>query len=88
SGAEANEAALKLVRLAAGEGRYKIVSFNHCFHGRTMGSLSLTPGKYQQGFEPMLPGNVKADYGDLDSVAAAIDGETAGVFVEPIQGEG
>jgi acetylornithine/N-succinyldiaminopimelate aminotransferase len=88
SGGEANEAALKLVRLAAGEGRYKIISFNHCFHGRTMGGLSLTPGKYQAGFEPMLPGNVKADYGDLDSVRDAIDDETAGVFVEPIQGEG
>jgi len=88
SGAEANEAALKLVRLAAGEGRYKIVSFEKCFHGRTMGALSLTPEKYQQGFEPMLPGNVKVPYGDLSAVADAIDDETAGVFVEPIQGEG
>ncbi|MDP6990955.1 MAG: aminotransferase class III-fold pyridoxal phosphate-dependent enzyme, partial [Planctomycetota bacterium] len=43
SGAEANEAALKLVRLAAGPGRYKIISFNKSFHGRTMGGLSLTP---------------------------------------------
>ncbi len=65
SGGEANEAALKLVRLAAGEGRYKIISFNNCFHGRTMGGLSLTPGKYQSGFEPMLPGNVMVEYGDL-----------------------
>jgi predicted acetylornithine/succinylornithine family transaminase len=88
SGAEAVEAALKLVRLAAGPGRYKIISFNHCFHGRTMGALSLTPEKFQAGFEPMLPGNVKCDYGDLDGVRAAIDAETAGVFVEPIQGEG
>ncbi len=88
SGAEANEAALKLVRLAAGEGRYKIISFNGCFHGRTMGALSLTPAKYQEGFEPMLPGNVKVDSGDLGAVAAAIDDETAGVFVEPVQGEG
>jgi len=88
SGAEANEAALKLVRLAAGEGRYKIISFHHCFHGRTMGALSLTPEKFQVGFEPMLPGNVKVDYNDLDAVAAAVDGETAGIFVEPIQGEG
>ena len=88
SGAEAIEAALKLVRLAAGPGRYKIISFHNCFHGRTMGALSLTPEKYQAGLEPMLPGNVKATYGDLASVWAAIDGETAGVFVEPIQGEG
>ncbi len=88
SGAEANEAALKLVRLAAGEGRYKIISFNDCFHGRTMGSLSLTPKSFQKGFEPMLPGNVMVDYGDLDAVAAAVDDETAGIFVEPIQAEG
>ncbi len=88
SGAEANEAALKLVRLAAGAGRYKIVSFNNCFHGRTMGSLSLTPESFQKGFGPMLPGSVKVDYGDLEAVADAIDDETAGVFVEPIQAEG
>jgi len=88
SGTEANEAAIKLVRLAAGEGRYKIISFNNCFHGRTMGGLSLTPTDKQKGFEPMLPGNVMVDYGDLYSVQEAIDDETAGVFVEPIQGEG
>ena len=88
SGAEANEAALKLVRLAAGEGRYKIISFNDCFHGRTMGALSLTPESFQKGFEPMLPGTVKVDFGDLDATAAAVDGETAGIFVEPIQCEG
>ncbi|MGC9453692.1 MAG: aspartate aminotransferase family protein [Phycisphaerae bacterium] len=88
SGAEANEAAIKLVRKAAGEGRYKIISFENCFHGRTMGGLSITPKNFQAGFEPMLPGGVMVPYGDLDAVAAAIDSETAGVFVEPIQGEG
>ncbi|MBL7133192.1 MAG: acetylornithine/succinylornithine family transaminase [Phycisphaerae bacterium] len=88
SGAEANEAALKLVRLATGDGRYKIISFHNCFHGRTMGALSLTPQSKQKGFEPMLPGNIMVDYGDLAGVAAAVDDETAGVFVEPIQGEG
>ena len=88
SGAEANEAALKLVRLAAGAGRYKIISFNNCFHGRTMGALSLTPEKFQKGFEPMLEGNVKVNFGDLDAVKAAMDDKTAGVFLEPIQGEG
>ncbi|MDP6636343.1 MAG: acetylornithine/succinylornithine family transaminase [Phycisphaerae bacterium] len=88
SGAEANEAALKLVRLAAGPGRYKIISFNNCFHGRTMGGLSLTPEGFQKGFEPMLPGSVKVNMGDLDAVAGAIDDETAGVIIEPIQAEG
>lgn len=88
SGAESNEAALKLVRLAAGKGRYKIISFSNCFHGRTMGGLSLTPAPKQKGFEPMLPGNVMVDYEDLYSVRNSIDDETAGIFVEPIQGEG
>ncbi len=88
SGGEANEAAIKLVRLAVGEGRHKIISFHNCFHGRTMGGLSLTPENFQKGFGPMLPGNVKATMGDIDSVRNAIDGETAGVFIEPIQGEG
>jgi predicted acetylornithine/succinylornithine family transaminase len=88
SGAEANEAALKLVRLAAGGGRYKIISFHNCFHGRTMGALSLTPEKFQKGFGPMVPGNIKLDLNDLDAVEKAVDAETAGIFVEPIQGEG
>ena len=88
SGAEANEAALKIARRAAGEGRYKIISFHGCFHGRTMGSLSLTPEKYQKSFEPMLPGGVKVPYGDLKALEAAIDAETAGVILEPVQGEG
>ena len=93
SGAEANEAALKLVRLAArgerrSDGPFKIISFINCFHGRTMGGLSLTPKAFQVGFEPMLPGNVMVEYGNLAAVGAAIDDETAGVFVEPIQAEG
>jgi len=88
SGGEAGEAALKLVRLAAGEGRYKIISFNQCFHGRTMGTLSLTPERFQKGFEPMLPGSLQVDIGDVEAVRAAVDDETAAVFVEPIQGEG
>lgn len=98
SGAEANEAALKLARLAANGGareenpapgyRYKTVSFFNCFHGRTMGGLSLTPRSFQLGFDPMLPGNSQVPLGDLAAVEEAIDAETAAIFIEPIQGEG
>jgi predicted acetylornithine/succinylornithine family transaminase len=92
SGAEANETALKLARLASrqitGQDRFKLISFNHCFHGRTMGALTLTPEKYHAGFEPMLPGCLKVDYGDLDALRAAADDKTAGIILEPIQGEG
>jgi len=88
SGAEANETAFKLARLAAGNGRRKIISFDGCFHGRTMGGLSLTP-TIQEGFEPIVPGTVTGvPYGDLDAITSAVDDETAGVFVEPIQAEG
>ena len=88
SGAEADEAAIKLVRKAAGPERYKIISFENCFHGRTMGGLSLTPRSFQEGFDPMLEGNAMVPFGDLSAVQNVIDAETAGIFVEPIQGEG
>ena len=94
SGAEANETALKLMRLAArggerkADGPYKIISFENCFHGRTMGALSLTPASFQTGFEPMLPGGVQVPFGDLAAVEAAIDDQTAGVIIEAIQVEG
>jgi len=88
SGAEANEAAFKLARLAAGDGRYKIISFDGCFHGRTMAGLSLTP-TIQEGFEPIVPGTVTGvPYNDIEAITAAVDDETAGVFIEPIQTEG
>ncbi len=88
SGAEADEAALKLCRRAAGEGRYKIIAFHGCFHGRTMGGLSLCPPSFQESFEPMLAGAIHVPFGDLNAVEEAIDDHCAGIFVEPIQGEG
>jgi len=89
SGTEANEAAIKLVRLHSAKGRYKIITFEGGFHGRTMGSLSATAQpKYHEGLGPLLPGFVYCPFGDLDAVAKRIDHETAAILIEPIQGEG
>jgi predicted acetylornithine/succinylornithine family transaminase len=95
SGAEANEAAIKLARLngretgANGSDRYKIVTMLNSFHGRTMGALTATAQpKYHQGVGPMLPGFNYAPFGDLDAVSKAIDAETIAIMLEPIQGEG
>lgn len=85
SGTEANEVAFKLTRLT---GRTKIIAAQEAFHGRTMGSLALTgqPSK-QAPFEP-LPGYVThVPYGDVETLAAAVDDDTAAVFLEPIMGE-
>lgn len=86
SGTEANEVAFKITRLT---GKTNIVAAQGAFHGRTMGSLALTgqPAK-QAPFEP-LPGNVThVPYGDVEALAAAVDSDTAAVFLEPIMGEG
>ncbi len=90
SGAEANEAAIKLARAYGhGRGRFKIVTMEGGFHGRTYAALTATAQpKYHEGFEPMVPGFVYARYDDLEAAAAAIDDQTAAVLVEPIQGEG
>ncbi|MDT5305905.1 MAG: acetylornithine/N-succinyldiaminopimelate aminotransferase [Mycobacterium sp.] len=85
SGTEANELAFKLSRLT---GRTKLVAAQEAFHGRTMGALALTgqPAK-QAPFAP-LPGDVThVPYGDANALAAAVDDETAAVFLEPIMGE-
>ncbi|ANN18545.1 acetylornithine aminotransferase [Amycolatopsis orientalis] len=85
SGAEANEAALKISRLT---GRTKIVACEGAFHGRTMGALTLTgqPSK-RDPFVPLVPGVTHVPYGDVDALRAAVDTDTAAVFVEPILGE-
>jgi acetylornithine/N-succinyldiaminopimelate aminotransferase len=89
SGTEANEAAIKLARLNAGQGRYKIITMLNSFHGRTMGALSATgQPKYHVGVEPLLPGFRYAAYGDLAAAAAQVDDATCAIMVEPIQGEG
>lgn len=93
SGTEANEAAIKFARKWArtrfGEGKTKLVAFSGAFHGRTMGSLALTPrDKYQQPFAPLMPQVAIAAFNDLASAEAAIDDSTCAVFVEPLQGEG
>jgi predicted acetylornithine/succinylornithine family transaminase len=89
SGAEANEAAIKLARLHAPPQRYKIITFEGGFHGRTYAAVSATAQpKYHDGIGPLAPGFVYAPYGDLDAVRAKIDAETCAILVEPIQGEG
>ncbi|MER3415275.1 MAG: aspartate aminotransferase family protein [Gemmataceae bacterium] len=89
SGAEAVEAALKLARLYGKPNRYKVIAMLDSFHGRTFGALSATGQvRYQQGFEPLVPGFRFAPFGDLDAVARLIDEETCAILVEPIQGEG
>ena len=88
SGAEAVETAVKLAR-RWGNGRYEMIVMERSFHGRTMAALSATgQTKYQQGFEPLVPGFVRVAFNDLDAVRRAITPKTCAVLVEPIQGEG
>jgi len=92
SGAEANEAAMKLVRrwgATQGGGRYEILATTGSFHGRTFATLTATgQEKYHTGFQPLLPGVRLVPYGDLPSMTAAVRDETVAILVEPIQGEG
>jgi acetylornithine/N-succinyldiaminopimelate aminotransferase len=85
SGAEANEVAFKIARRT---GRSTIVSTEGAFHGRTMGALALTGQPAKRGpFEPMPPGVLFVPYGDPAALESVVDGDTAAVFLEPVQGE-
>jgi acetylornithine/N-succinyldiaminopimelate aminotransferase len=86
SGAESTDGALKLARVRTG--KKKFVAFVHGFHGRTIGSLGVThkPG-IREPFEPLGMPVTFVDYGDLEGLKKAVDSDTAGVIVEPIQGE-
>jgi acetylornithine/N-succinyldiaminopimelate aminotransferase len=90
SGAEANEAAIKLARaFGHAAGRFKIVTMEGGFHGRTYAALTATAQpKYHVGFEPMVPGFSYVPYDDLAAVERMLDDQTAAVLVEPVQGEG
>ncbi len=89
SGAEANEAAIKLARLHASDSRYKIITFEGGFHGRTYAATSATAQpKFHENIGPLLPGFSYVPFGDLQAVHKKIDGETVAILVEPIQGEG
>jgi len=92
SGAEANEAAIKLVRRHAhvtfGAARHVIISAEASFHGRTFAALTATgQPKYREGFEPLVPGFRYVPYGDLAALDAAVTGDVCAVLLEPIQGE-
>ncbi|MBX3083701.1 MAG: aspartate aminotransferase family protein [Anaerolineae bacterium] len=94
SGTEANEGAIKFSRKYAKVNypnvhKTQIVCFDHAFHGRTMGSLALTPKEaYQAAFRPLMPDVVVAPFNDIAALNTHITDQTCAVFIEPVQGEG
>lgn len=89
SGAEANEAAIKLARIHAGEGRYEIISLAGSFHGRTLATVAATgQPKFHKGFEPIPQGFLHAPFGDLEALEKMVTDRTCAILCEPLQGEG
>jgi acetylornithine/N-succinyldiaminopimelate aminotransferase len=90
SGTEAGEGAIKFARrIGKAGGRSGLVAFERGFHGRTLGALSVTwTAKYREPFEPLLPGVRFCPWNDLQAAAEAVGPTTAGVIIEPVQGEG
>jgi acetylornithine/N-succinyldiaminopimelate aminotransferase len=91
SGAEAIECAIKMIRryfYIKQQNKYRIITFKGAFHGRTIATISAaSKKKYLEGFEPALQGFDNVEFGDIDAVKKAITSETAGILIEPIQGE-
>lgn len=93
SGAEANEAAIKLARLDSktrfSPDRYEIITFENSFHGRTLATITATgQKKYQEGFEPLMPGFITIPFGDMEALKASIKPTTCAILIEIIQTEG
>lgn len=93
SGAEANEAAIKLARKYAhenlGDDKFELITMKDSFHGRTMATITATgQEKFQFGFTPLLDGFTYVPFNNLQALEAAISNKTCGIMVEPIQGEG
>ena len=91
SGAEANEAAIKLARKWGSQngGRYEIVTMRQGFHGRTLATLAATGQSWcQEGYDPLPVGFAYADYNDIESVKAAVTDKTVAIMLEAVQGEG
>jgi len=88
SGAEANEAAIKLARIHSEVGKYEIISLSGSFHGRTLATVAATgQPKFHQGFEPLPKGFVHAEFGDAAEVERLITDKTCAILCEPLQGE-
>jgi predicted acetylornithine/succinylornithine family transaminase len=92
SGLEANEAAVKLARLRGGTHsprRWKVITFNKSFHGRSLAMIAATGNPaVKAGFEPQVPGFINIEGGNVEALLVAIDPETCAIMMEPIQGEG